>query len=356
MEKYVFPLMVIILVSGCSSGKQASHSAVKGGFDEIHRQYPGELYLVRSGTGETPDKAAEAARFEIAKYFESRISGRTVLNQWTQISTRRGKTLEEKLTELSSTITVSAEREIPGIDIVQNERDGNSSLYRAWAVLSRSAYAGMLMEKVRIIDTEVDTRRKDVREDDLNKARNLASIVSDLIAREKIRQDLTLISPGSTPGSRNEFLVAVMTSLDSLIAEGLDIGIVFNGDVGERVKAGIMQGVVDAGIRLKEHPDYISAENERSDLVISVSHTVSFRTSTTSISSKEFTLHWCDWTLSLNAVNPSTREVLDSLALNEKTSGRDQSQARDRMALAVVRSQAPLISSWVYDVIFKTGE
>ena len=356
MAKYVFPLLAIILVYGCSSGRQVSQSAVKGGFDDINSQYPGELYLVRSGTGETSGEAAEAARLEIAKYFESRISGRTVLSQWAETSTRRGKTLEEKLTEISSTITVSAERDIPGIDIVQNERDGNSSWYRAWAVLSRSAYGGVLMEKIRMIDTEVDTRRKDAREDDLNKARNLAGIVSDLTVREKIRQDLTLVSSGSAPGSRNELLVAVMTSLDSLIAEGLDVGIVFTGDVDERVKAGIIQGVVDAGIRLKEHPDHISAEKERSDLVISVSHTVSFRTSRTSISSKEYTLHWCDWTLSLNAVDLSTREVIDSLALNERTSGRDQSQAHNRMALVVVESQAPMISSWVYDVIFKTGE
>ena len=38
---------------------------------ELRRRYTEDLYIVRSGYGDTSEDASESARFEIAKYFEA---------------------------------------------------------------------------------------------------------------------------------------------------------------------------------------------------------------------------------------------------------------------------------------------
>ncbi|MBT4483210.1 MAG: hypothetical protein HOC71_05985, partial [Candidatus Latescibacteria bacterium] len=84
---------------------------------KVSQKYPEDRHIIRSGTGETSEQAADAARFEITKYFESKISGETIVSQWGQSTTSGGKTIEKHLAEVSNTVIVGASRDIPGIEI-----------------------------------------------------------------------------------------------------------------------------------------------------------------------------------------------------------------------------------------------
>lgn len=320
---------------------------------DMLRKYPADRYIHRLGTGESAEKASEASRFEIAKYFESKISGETLVHEWAQSKTSRGKTLESHLTELSNTIIVSASRDIPGIEIASTKRNRRAKNYEAWAVLEKSKYAAVLSERIQKIDRNVDGRLAKPQESDLSLLRVYTGVISELVLREQSMQDLFLLDSGMAVEPRDRLLNAVMTSLDSLISDGFDVGIVFNGEVKNNVKSGIISGIVNAGIRLSEYPDVKSSADSGSDLVMLVEHNVSHRIA--KFRNREF--FNVDWVLSVKAAVPSTGKVIDALVQNDKLAGaQSESQAENRMVKKILESEVPVITSWVYKVIFKPEE
>ena len=355
MKRIGIFLLVAVAVYGCSGGQRQTLDRPSTDRGNIAQRYPGDFYIVRSGTGETPEAAAEAARFEIVKYFEAEISGETRIKQWAKSTARRGTFVEERLTEMSNTIAVRGKREIPGIEIVQTSRIKNTSLHETWAVLPKQTYANVLTDRIRKLDTEIAARLASLSGTDLENAGSLARCINVFMRRERDRRDLLLVSTASID-SRERELLAAMSSLDSLIAGELDIGLVLQGDIGGDVSSAIVKGITDAGIRIKDYPGLAAAVGDGVDLVITVSHSATSRTSTTTISSQQHTLYWTDWILSLNALDPATREVMDTVVLSEKSSGRDEAQSRQRMTSKIMTSQVPAITAWLSDLVFKPDE
>ena len=115
---------------------------------ELRGKYAEDLYIVRYGHGDTSESAAESARFEIAKFFESAISGTTYVIQKAGSKTILGKTIEKQSTEISNKIIISASREIPGIEIVLTEYDKKSKTYEAWAALDKNKHSLILRERI----------------------------------------------------------------------------------------------------------------------------------------------------------------------------------------------------------------
>ena len=320
---------------------------------EVSRTYPADRYIIRAGTGESPEQASEAARLEIAKLFEAKISGETLVRDWAEIRQSRGKTMESQLTEISNTVMVSASRDIPGIEIAQTNHNKRAKTYEAWAVLEKSRYATILRERIQGIDGRVDDRLSQLPESDLACMSIFSGVMRDLIRREQSRQDLFLLDSASAIVPRDRLRYAVMTSLDSLVAEEFDVGIVFSGEVEESIQSGTISGIVNAGIRLTEYPDETSSAGAGSDLVMIVEHTASPKT--TKFRDREF--HNIDWVLSVKAAVPATGEVIDALVLNDKLAGaQNETQAKDRMVKKILQAQVPGITSWVYQVIFKPEE
>ncbi|MFC1528585.1 hypothetical protein ACFL5B_01605 [Candidatus Latescibacterota bacterium] len=320
---------------------------------QVSKKYPEDRYIHRLGTGETSEQAADAARFEITKYFESKISGETIVNQWGQIAGVKGKTIEKHLTEVSNTVIVGASRDIPGIEIAQTERNRRQNNYETWAVLEKSKYAGILGERIQGLDRKVDDRLKQANGTDLDLVRIYSGVMRDLVLRQQYAQDLFLLESGTAVQPRDSLLRSVMTSLDSIITVSFDVGIIFNGEIGDDVKSGIISGIVDAGIRLREYPDVPSAADSGSDLAMIVEHNASPKIA--KFRDREF--HNIDWVLSVKAVVPASVKVIDALVQNDKLAGaQNQSQAESRMVKKILEAHVPSITSWVYQVIFKPEE
>ncbi len=84
-----------------------------------------------------------------------------------------------------------------------------------------------------------------------------------------------------------------------------------------------------------------------------VEHEVSPKT----VSYRSRTFHNVDWTLSVRAADTATGAVIDALVLNDAMGGaQNEDQAEDRMVRKILTEQAPQISAWVYQVIFKPEE
>ena len=279
------------------------------------------------------------------------------MHEWAQSKSSRGKTLESHLTELSNTVIVSASRDIPGIEIASTKRNRRAKNYEAWAVLEKSKYAAVLSERIQKIDRNVDGRLAKPQNSDLSLLRVYTGVISELVLREQSMQDLFLLDSGTAIEHRDRLLNAVMTSLDSLISGGFDVGIVFTGEVKNNVKSGIISGIVNAGIRLKEYPDAKSSADSGSDLVMLVEHNVSHKIAKFRTSERTREFYNVDWVLSVKAAVPSTGKVIDVLVQNDKLAGaQSESQAEDRMVKEILESEVPVITSWVYKVIFKPDE
>ncbi|MCE5250438.1 LPP20 family lipoprotein [bacterium] len=357
MTRMVLSIAGAVLILGCSSGKAGmAQTTVKNG-DEITRKYPADRYIVRSGLGESQDAATEAARLEIAKFFESKISGESVINEWAQNRSEGGKTVEKRLTELSNTIKVSAAREIPGIEIAGMKKDNKNNVVEIWAVLDKSTYVTVLNDRIKKLDADADQRLANTQGDDLTRLRDLANAAKDLVDREKERQDLGLLIPGGAGESRNPVLRNVLTSIDSLIAEAFDVGLISDGEVDSEIVTGLIKGIVDTGIRIREYPDLSSATSAGTDLVMSVKNDVTKGTRKTKVGSKEYDFANITWVLSVSALEPKTSKVINTIVLREQISELgDETRAQQRMVQKVLQTQVPSVSSWVYKLIFAPAE
>ncbi len=353
LRKPVFAILSLALGLACGvlSARTMQAEAGDGG---VADRYPDSRYLVRSAGGESPEQAAEAARLEISKFFEARISGESLVREWGRSSSARDGVSPSHRTEVSSSIVVGSSRDIPGIEIVASRGNGGSKRFEVWAVLDRGKYARDLRERVRAADEAVDRMLARPGENDLRRVASLAKCARDLTVRERDRGDLGLLGP--TVESRGTLLRQVMGSLDSLVGNALDVGLVFEEGIDDRVRSALLKGIVDAGIRVREFDGVRTASAAGADLVITVGCRIDTRRTSAVVSDREYTFHWLEWMLALKAVDPATGRVVDSAVLSDKVHGGDGEQARERMVSRVLQLQTPKVSSWVYGVIFKPDE
>ena len=100
-----------------------------------------------------------------------------------------------------------------------------------------------------------------------------------------------------------------------------------------------------------------TAAGAGADLIMSVKHDVSKSTQTRKVGSKEYTFSNVDWILSVNAMDPSTEQVIKTLVQNDKISEMgNESRAQERMVKKVLQNQVPAVTSWVYKLIFNPEE
>ena len=349
-------IAVLLLIGGCSAGSTVNVDA-RGKGDEIAKKYPQDRFIVRSGTGESPEAASEAARLEIAKYFEVKISGETIVRESLESSTSKGKTVEHISMELSNTIKTSALRKIQGIDIVGTEKTKRSGWYEAWAALDIAKYSGVLRKRITETDNDVERVLSDSGGNDMKRLRDLTRIMKSLVERKKTCQDMSLLGTGGVPASKDDVLHKVVVSLDSLISTSFDVGLVWDGEIDSEIKTVVTGGIVDAGIRLKEYQGSSAAKEAGADLVMKVKHDVSKSTKPRKVGSKEYTISNYDWVLSVDAMDPNTEQVIDTLVQRDKiTEMGDSDRAQSRMVSKILQNQVPALSSWVYQLIFKPSE
>ena len=344
-------IILLLLISiGCAgSGKKTLSNNIV----EVQSRYPEGLYVLRQGSGDSPVAAADAARLEIAKFFEANISGETKVHQWGQSESKHGRILSRQVTEIVNDIRVAASREIPGIEIVGSRKLPNGT-YESWAALSKTIFAEHVESQIAGFDALVGELLGVRPDTDIRAAQSLAKSAAALLQREEKRGDLVLINRANGIPSGVKRYAAVMTSLDSVITRRLDVGIVIRGDAGTTVSEGLVSGVSAAGIRCNQYDSLSKAASGASDIVISVNCSLTERTSTTTIQSRQQLLHWADWILSFNALDPVTKEIVDSSVLSGKSSGIDAKQARARMDYAILNENMSAVTSWVYALIFGT--
>lgn len=321
--------------------------------EEVRENYPEESFIVRSGSGETPEAAADNARFEIVKYFESNISGETFVNEWAKSRSKRGKTTEERFTAVTNTILIGASRELPGVDIVSESYDKKRNTYNAWAALDKRKHMSYLSEKILSLDNGINQTLSTLSDDDLSHLRILSQIMQNLLLREEARRDLMLLEIGPVAPSRESDLQRVMSGLDSLIADAFDVGLIFENDMDGAIRSGIVKGITDAGIRVKEYPGKYTAIDEGNDLLLTVENNVNNHVRSKTFNNKEFTFYFVNWALNLKAIDPATEEVISTWIGKGETNGSFEDQAFERMTSKILETQVPEMSNWVYEAIFK---
>jgi hypothetical protein len=147
-----------------------------------------------------------------------------------------------------------------------------------------------------------------------------------------------------------------MSGLDSLIADAFDVGLIFEGDINGAVRSGIIKGITDAGIRVKEYPSRYTAIDEGNDLLLTVENAVNPQVRSRKFNNKEFTFYFVNWTLGMKAIDPATEEVISTWIGKGETNGSYEDQAIERMISNIMGKQVPELSNWVYQAIFKPEE
>ena len=331
---------VVIISASCGGGK----AVMRNPGTMVIERYPDALYLVREGTGSSRDEAENAARFEIARFFESRISGESIVRRWAKSVIAGGKTRERFATELTRVITVAAERDIPGIVIADAARSGDT--WRAWAVLDRAAYHQTLDERLTALDREIIDRLALPRGSDLAYAKTLGRSLAALTERERLRGDLSVLGFGLVPPSRSEQASELLVELERLLSDSFVIALKGN-SAGTGRTGGTLAGALSAaGFRVGQ------TTTDDADMVLSwgIESTVSQRP--LKIGDDTVELVRIDWDLDLTAAEPGKSMQLGSVSFHDTVTGNDETQAQRLMNARIGSDQARKTASWVYELVF----
>lgn len=225
-------------------------SAQPSWIDGVSRDYPPDRYLLGVGQAESRPAAAERAYAAVAKVFKAQINAQSRDWESYMVVENRGKASADRRVTLDQLTSVSTDKVLENVRIMDSWFDARSGQHFAMAGMDRAQAATAVLERIAELDGIVDTQLRESRQsqDKLARVRNLKRAVKNLVVREAYNADLRVIRTtgrGLDPSYRIGELTA---ELEQLLASSLVISVEVAGDQTEAVRRAVMEGLVREGL------------------------------------------------------------------------------------------------------------
>jgi len=232
---------------GCvGSGHGPGPSWIEG----VSREYPADRYLLGVGQADSQPVATERAYAAVAKIFKAQINAQSRDWESYMVLENRGKASAERRVTLDQLTSVSTDKVLENVRIMDTWFDARSRQHYAMAGMDRAQAATAVLERIAELDGLVETQVKESRQaqDKLTRVRSLRRAVKNLVVREAYNADLRVIRAtgrGVEPAYRVGELAA---ELEEVLASSLVIGVEVVGDQPEAVRRAVIEGLVREGL------------------------------------------------------------------------------------------------------------
>ena len=246
-------LIALYALTGCAwFGGPAKPDWIDG----VSTAYPSGQYLLGVGQAENRATAEDRAYAAVARIFKAEVSAQAKDWESYLLIEQRGQSNAERRLTLDNLTSVSTDKVLENVKIVDRWLDGHSGLHYALAGMQRSQAEASFMEKITELDRSIGDDVGEARRpsDKLAKVRALRRAARNLVLRETYNADLRVIRP-SGQGTAAAYRVSELTrELEQFLATNLVVAVAVTGDQAEPVQRALTEGLLKEGLQVTSRP------------------------------------------------------------------------------------------------------
>jgi hypothetical protein len=245
--------MALAAFAGCAwFGGQAKPDWIDG----VSAAYPSGQYLLGVGQAESRAVSEDRAYAAVARIFKAEVSAQAKDWESYLLIEQRGSSNAERRLTLDNLTSVSTDKVLENVRIVDRWADVRSGLHFALAGMHRSQAEASFMERINELDQSIgaDVDAAHHPSDKLAKVRALRRAARNLVLRETYNADLRVIR-SSGQGTAAAYRVSELThELESFLATNLVFAVAVNGDQVEPAQRALMEGLLKEGLQVTSQP------------------------------------------------------------------------------------------------------
>lgn len=292
-------LPLFLISCAASSPQQQQQPDWVGGSSA---KYPKSRYLVGVGSGAARQTAENEGRANIGKIFKVDIKADIKTTRAEVLEQSQGNTQGTLREEVNEKIDLGLKKTLEGTEIAEVWKDPSGPFY-ALAVLERSKAAAILRDRMRELETaiESETKTTESTKDKLTMLRALAKRKSLAAKRESLNGDYRIVNPAGTGIAFEQSLSDLSGALQKFLKNDFNVGLKGSGPDAEGFLQTLTKRLTGAGMNVRR----VTPRNESTlDVVI----TVDFQADEPTGPADEW--YYTRWQLSLNAVDQMGGTVL----------------------------------------------
>jgi len=246
-------LIALVALSGCAwVGGQSKPDWIDGS----SAAYPSGQYLVGLGQAESRTVAEDRAYAAVARIFKAEVNAQAKDWESYLVIEQRGHSSAERRLTLDNLTSVSTDKVLENVRIVERWVDVHTGLHYALAGMHRSQAETAFMERITELDRSI---RDDVEEaqqppDKIAKVRALRRAARNLVLRETYNADLRVIR-SSGQGTRAAYRVSELThELEQFLATNLVLAVAVTGNQAEPAQRALTEGLLREGLQVTSRP------------------------------------------------------------------------------------------------------
>lgn len=249
MKRYLpYLLAFMLMTGGCSHKPSPAPVSTKPDWTSgSSSRYGSRQYLTAVGVGTSQRQAEDAARRELAGIFKVRILATTL--DWMKSETLPGQkeTFAQKIETMTST---SVDQVLEGCSIAEHWEDRERGTFYALAILDRERSAGILRERIRKLDGEVEALNS-VQDDrsPLSGLREAIHAAEAIQKRDLLNSELAVASTDGN-GIPAPYSYGKAAATINRILSSVKIGVEVNGDSNGAIRLALVEGLSRGGFQV----------------------------------------------------------------------------------------------------------
>lgn len=302
------------------------------------REYPGELYIVGVGSGDTRQDAESRARAHIAEVFSVDIKADISVNKSETLMEHEGKVSGESKEITRSKIDMGLKKTLEGTEIVEVWQNPKDATYYALAVLDREKAALKMSERIRELDNEIVRlgEQADTVSGKVSKLKLMLLRRSLLSDRLSLDSDFRIVSTSGKSLQAPYSYEKENSAITKFLQNDFVIGISARGPGADLLAQTVTDLFTGKGFMVDR------TGGKGADMMIEINATTDPSTEPVD------EWYYCRWRVELNASDPSTHSVIMSSSEKGK-SGQLSLDESKRKALFDMNKKAALIASRLLD-------
>jgi hypothetical protein len=246
-------LMALVVLSGCAwFGGQSKPDWIDG----VSTAYPSGQYLVGVGLAESRAVAEDRAYAAVARIFKAEVNAQAKDWESYLLVEQRGQSRAERRLTLDNLTSVSTEKVLENVRIVDRWVDVHKGLQYALAGMHRPQAETAFMERITELDRSISDDVEEAKRpsDKLAKVRALRRAARNLVLRETYNADLRVIR-SSGQGTAAAYRVSELThELEQFLATNLVLAVAVTGDQIEPAQRALTEGLLREGLQVTSRP------------------------------------------------------------------------------------------------------
>lgn len=246
-------LIAVVAVCGCAwVGGQTKPDWVDG----VSAAYPSDRYLVGVGQADSRLVADDRAYAAVARIFKAEVSAQAKDWESYLVIEQRGQSNTERRLTLDNLTSVSTDKVLENVRIVDRWIDSRNGLHYALAGMHRPQAEASFMERIADLDRSIsnDVEKSRRSSDKLARVRLLRRAARNLVLRETYNADLRVIR-SSGQGIAAAYRVGELAhELEQFLATNLVLVVMVTGDHAEPVQHALAEGLLKEGLQITSRP------------------------------------------------------------------------------------------------------